>query len=127
MIDCKTAFVKLPIFADSKGAITWGERFSFGNGGSEDTGYITMVPVRILGMGMSSARKAGDVTVVVIVNNVDIPECKVSLTNDIPRKLYNFHIPFEKTYKRPIINFVSKTNSSDTLCTTVSLIMEIIK
>ena len=31
--------IYLTIFAESKGALTWGERFSFGNGGREDTGY----------------------------------------------------------------------------------------
>ena len=36
----------------------------------------------ILGMGMSSARKADDVTVALLMNKIEIPECKVSLTND---------------------------------------------
>ena len=49
----------LIIFAESKGALMWGERFSFGNGGREDTGYVTMFLTRIYGMGLSSARKAG--------------------------------------------------------------------
>ena len=34
--------IYLTIFAESKGALTWGERFSFGNGGREDTGYVTV-------------------------------------------------------------------------------------
>ena len=42
-----------------------------------------MFPLRILGMGLSSARKAGDVTVALLINNVEIPECRVlSLTID---------------------------------------------
>ena len=41
-----------------------------------------MFPVRILGMSLSSARKAGDVTVVLLVNNVEIPECMAFLTKD---------------------------------------------
>ena len=44
-------------------------------------------------MGLSSARKAGNVTVALLVNNVEIPECRVSLTNDRPRKHDNFDIP----------------------------------
>ena len=44
--------IHLTLYAESKGALTWGERFSFGNGGREDTGYFTMFPVRILGMGL---------------------------------------------------------------------------
>ena len=47
--------IYLTLFAESKGALMWGERFSFGNGGREDTGYVTMFPVCILGMGLSSA------------------------------------------------------------------------
>ena len=77
MRHCKIAFVKWllrneigsisdkiyrTIFAESKDALTWGEQFSFGNEGREDTGYVTIFPVRILGMGLSSARKAGNVT-----------------------------------------------------------------
>ena len=112
--------IYLTIYSESKGALTWGERFSSRNGGREDTGYVTMFLVRILGMGLSSARKAGGVTVALPVNIVEIPNCKVSLTNDRPRKHDNFDIPFEET-EWSVINFVSKTNSSDTLCTTVCL------
>ena len=78
--------IYLTIFAEIEGAFTWGERFSFGNGGREDTGYVTMFPVRILGMGLSSARKAGDVTAALLINNVEIPECRVSLTIHRPKK-----------------------------------------
>ena len=45
--------------------------------------YVTMFPLRILGMGLSSARKAGGLTVALLINNVEIPECRVlSLTID---------------------------------------------
>ena len=44
--------IYLTIYSESKGALTWGERFSFGNGGREDTGYVIMFPVRIFGMGL---------------------------------------------------------------------------
>ena len=37
-----------------------------------------MFPVRILGMGLSIARKAVNVIVALLVNNVEHPECKVS-------------------------------------------------
>ena len=50
----------------------------------------------------------------------------VSLNNDRPKKNDNFDNPFE-VIEGSVINFVSKTYSSDMLCTTVSLIMEIIK
>ena len=75
-------------------ALTWGERFSFGNGGRDVTGYITIFPVRILGMSLSSARKAGDVTVALPVNYVEIPECMVYLNNDRPKKhdILIFHL-----------------------------------
>ena len=43
--------IYLRIFAESKGTLTWGERFSFGNSGREEAGYVTMFPARILGMG----------------------------------------------------------------------------
>ena len=112
------------IFAESKGALKLGERFSSGNGGREDSGYVTMFPACILGMGLSLARRAGDITVALLVNNVDIQEYSFSLTYDRPRMHYNFDIQFEVT-EGSVINFVSKTNYSDTLCTTVSLIIEI--
>ena len=54
------------------------------------------------------------------------PECRISLTNDRPRKHDNFDVLFE-VKDGSVINFVSKTYSSDTLCTTVSLIMESMK
>ena len=73
--------IYLTIFAESKGALMWGEQFSFVNGGREDTGHVTMFPVRILGMGLLTARKACDVTVALLLNNVKIPEWWVSLTN----------------------------------------------
>ena len=41
-------------------------------------GYVTMFPVRILGMGLSSARNADDVTVALLINNVELPDCRVS-------------------------------------------------
>ena len=118
--------IYLTIFAESKGAQTWNERFSFGNDGREDIWYVTMFPERILCMCLYFARKAGDVTVALLVNYVEIPKCRVSLTKDRPRKDDNFDIPFEVT-EGSVINFVSKTNSLDTLCTTVSSIMIIIK
>ena len=68
------------IFAESKGAPKLGERFSSGNGGREDSGYVTMFPACILGMGLSLARRAGDITVALLVNNVDIQEYSVSPT-----------------------------------------------
>ena len=77
-------------------------------------------------MGMSSARNAYGVTVALLVNNIEIPECKVSLTNDRQRKHDNFDFPFEVT-EGSVINFVSKTNTSDMLSTTVFSIVEIIK
>ena len=73
-----------------------------------------MFPVRFLGMGLSSARTDGDVIVAPLVNIVEIPECRASLTNDRPRKHDNFDIPFEVT-EGSHIKFVSKTKSSDTL------------
>ena len=48
----------------------------------EKTQGMLMFPVHILGMSLSSARKAGDVTVVLLVNNVEIPECMGFLTKD---------------------------------------------
>ena len=92
----------------------------------EKTQGMLLFLVRILGMGLSSARKAGDVTVALLANNVKIPECTGFLTNDRLRKRDNFDILFEVT-EETIINFVRKANSSDMLCTTVSLIMEILK
>ena len=79
--------IYLTLFVESKGAIMCGERFSFGNGRREDTGYVTMFPVCILGMGLSSARNSGDVTVALFVNNVEIPECigVLSITTDQKR------------------------------------------
>ena len=85
--------------------------FSFGNGGREDTRYVTMFPVHVLGMGLSSSRKAGDVTVALLVNNVEIQEYRASLTNDRPRK-HDFDISFE-VKQGSVIDFVCKTNSSD--------------
>ena len=49
--------IYLTIYAESKGALTWSGRLSFGNGGREDTGYVTMFPVRILGRGLSFSLK----------------------------------------------------------------------
>ena len=71
-------------------------------------------------MGLFSARMAGDVTVALLENDVEIQECSISLIND------NFDIPFEVT-EGCVINFVSKSNRSDTLCTNVSLVMKIIR
>ena len=54
-----------------------------------------------------------------------VPEVAIILTM-MTKKNDNFDIPFEVT-EGFVINFVSKSNSLDMLCTTVSLIMEIIK
>ena len=48
----------------------------------EKTQGMLLFTVRILGIGLSSARKAGDVTVALLVNNVEIPECMGFLTKD---------------------------------------------
>ena len=141
MLDCKIARAKWllrneigsisdkihrTIFAESNGALTWGGQFSFGNGGREDTGYVTMFPVRILGMGLSSARKTDNVTGALLWIMARFQnEGFLSLTID-KESMTLFYIPFEVT-EGSVINFVSKANSSDTLCITVSLIMEIIK
>ena len=87
--------IYLTFFVESKGAIMCGERFSFGNGRREDTGYVTMFPVCILGVGLSSARNSGDVTVALFVNNVEIPECigVLSITTDLKRMtILIFHL-----------------------------------
>ena len=73
-----------------------------------------MFPARI-----ASTRRAGDVTVA-LVNNFDVEDYSSFLTNERLRTHNNFGIPFEVT-AGSIINIVSKTNSSDTLCTAVSL------
>ena len=80
----------------------------------------------ILGMGLSSTRRAIDVNVALLVNIVEIPKCSDSLTNNRSRKHCNFDIPFEVT-EGSVINFVSKPNNSDTQCTAVSFIIKIIK
>ena len=106
-----------------------GEHLPLGMLEEKTQGMLLCFPVRILGMGLSSTRRASDVTVALLVNIVEIPECSVSLTNNRSRKHGNFDIPFEVT-EGSVINFVSickKPNSSDTQCTTVSFIMKIIK
>ena len=116
--------INLKIFAESKGALRWGEHLPLGMVGEKTQGMLLCFPVCILGMGLSSTRRASDVTVALLVNNVEIPKCSVSLANNRSRKHGNFDIPFEVT-EGSVINLVSKTNSSDTQCTTVSFIIKI--
>ena len=114
----------ISIFAESKGALVENEVFSFGNGGRADgAGYVMMRRGRILGIGLASKRKSGEVAVGISVNEKLLPGCEITL-HTTPRKHDNFDTPF---IVKPgsVINFVCKTGNATTESTVASMLIEL--
>lgn len=115
---------RLVIFAESRGSLEENEVFSFGNGGrTNGVGYVLPRKGHILGIGLSSSRLAGEITVGVSVNGHDLPFCEITLYAK-QSKYESFAKPFELE-AGDIINFVNKTGNATTENTVVSLLIEL--
>ena len=115
----------LTIVAESKGSLTKGEVFSFGNGGKEkDVGYRVMYPMRVLGIGISSERTAGEINIGVVVNGAEMPGCDITVPANRKNydRIYDFYF---ELLPGKIINFINKKNNPTAVNTVVSLIMQL--
>ena len=98
--------------------------FSFGNGGKEaGVGYVMNFPGQILGIGLSSKRLKGDVSVVVSINENHQTGYDITL-NIVLRKHDNFDKPL-RVEAGDAIDFVCKSNNSTCVNTVVSMIIEL--
>ena len=114
----------ISICAESKGPLQKNEVFSFGNGGREvGVGYVMNFPGQILGLGLSSKRTKGDVSVVVSINGNPQAGYDISL-NNILRKHDNFATPL-KVKAGDAIDFVCQTNNATCVNTVASMIIEL--
>lgn len=114
----------ISICAESKGPLQKNEVFSFGNGGREvGVGYVMNFPGQILGVGLSSKRTKGDVSVVVSINGNPQAGYGISL-NTILRKHDNFATPL-KVEAGDAIDFVCQTNNATCVNTVASMIIEL--
>ena len=114
----------ISIFAESKGAIIENEIFSFGNGGRERrAGYVMMRQGRILGIGLSSKRRSGEVSVGISVNDKILPNCEITL-DTTAKKHEIFSTPFIVD-AGSVINFVCKKENLTTENTVASLLIEL--
>ena len=114
----------ISICAESKGPLQNNEVFSFGNGGREvGVGYVMNFPGQILGIGLSSKRLKGDVSVVVSINENHQTGYDITL-NSVLRKHDNFDKPL-RVEAGDAIDFVCKSNNSTCVNTVVSMIIEL--
>lgn len=117
---------KITICAESKGPLQKNEVFSFGNGGREgQVGYITVYPIRILAVGVSSKRKSGELNIGIAINGVEYPGYDITLGENV----FNHHVFFDRYFEvlpGKTINFICKNNNSTAVDTVACLMIEII-
>ena len=114
----------ISICAESKGTLQNNEVFSFGNGGKEEgVGYVMNFPGQILGIGLSSKRLGGDVSVVVSIDGNHQTGYGITL-GSASRGYYNFDKPL-KVEAGDAIDFVCKSNNSTCVNTVASMIIEL--
>lgn len=112
----------ITLAAETKGGIENGELFSFGNGGRSG-GYVCMFPGKILGMGLYSDRKKGDVNVAIIVNGKETQGYDITITR--PSGNDNFSKPLA-VEAGDVVNFICKSDNAGALNTIASLIIELL-
>ena len=112
----------ITLSAETKGALEKGELFSFGNGGRSG-GYVCMFPGKILGMGLYSDRKYGDVNVAIIVNGKETQGYDITITR--PSGHDNFSKPLS-VEAGDVVNFICKSYNASALNTIASLIIELL-
>lgn len=114
----------ISICAESKGSLQKNEVFGFGNGGREvGVGYVMNFPGQIIGVGLSSKRTKGDVSVAIAINGNPQAGYDISL-NNILRKHDNFATPL-KVEAGDAIDFVCQTNNATCVNTVASMIIEL--
>ena len=114
----------ISIFAESKGTLQNDEVFSFGNGGKEvGVGYVMNFPGQILGIGLSSARLGGDVSVVVSIDGNHQTGYGITL-GSASRGYYNFDKPL-RVEAGDEINFVCEISNNTCVNTVASMIIEL--
>ena len=80
----------ITVTAESKGPLTSGEIFSFGNAGkSANTGYVMIKSGRIIGMGLISDRSRGTAHVHILVNSGGLIGSEIILEEGVKKKTYN--------------------------------------
>lgn len=113
----------ITISAESKGPLTDGKVFSFGNAGRvKSVGYVVMRSGYIVGISLSSKRSDGEVRVGVMVDEKVLQGYDITL-NTTPRKHDNFSHPFYVA-AGSVINFVSLENNVTAVNTVASLLFE---
>ena len=113
----------ITIGAETKGALTNGKVFSFGNAGREKgVGYVMMRDGYITSIGLSSERVGGEVRVGVLVNGEILNWCEITL-HTTSKKHDNFDTPFFVNVGS-VINFVSLVGNATAVNTVASLLIE---
>lgn len=114
------------ICAESKGPLVIGEVFSFGNGCKVvKCGCVMSYPGQILGMGLSSSRTSGEVTVAVTVWKGNQKYANPNkLPDGLQRNHYIFNTP-EKFEAGDTIEFVSLCDNPTCTSTVVSATIEL--
>ena len=118
---------KYTICAESKGSLTKGEVFSFGNAGREpNVGYVAMYKSRITAISVSSDRKAGEVNIGILINGKEqFPRHDIKLPEKIGSRMERFDQYPPEVLAGETINFVSKNNNPTNINTVACLMLEI--
>ena len=112
----------ITIVAETRNNLTWGELFSFGNGGKVG-GFVTNVKGKILGMGLYSKRSdGGQISVGIVVNDEERKGYGITISDTSGYR--NFSTPWEVD-SGDVINFISKTTNNNVENTVASLLMQI--
>ena len=115
----------ITITAESKGTLTSGEIFSFGNGGkTADTGYVMMKSGRVIGIGFVSDRSRGKANAQVLVNSKGLKGSVIELDDGIKSNFKLYDNPFDVS-AGDVITFVAGTTNGTTINTVVSLLIEL--
>ena len=115
----------ITVTAESKGPLTNGEIFSFGNAGkSANTGYVMMKSGRIVGMSLVSDRLRGPAHTQILVNSEGLIGSEIILEDGIKK----MHGMYDKPYNvnaGDVINFITFTTNGTTINTVVSVLIEL--
>ena len=113
----------ITISAETKGTLSVGKVFSFGNAGRQKgVGYVMMRRGYITGISLSSERSSGTVRVGVLTNGDILAGCEITLYTT-SRKHDNFDTPFF-VEAGSVINFVSLESNGTVVNTVASLLIE---
>ena len=115
----------ITVTAESKGPLTSGEIFSFGNAGkSANTGYVMMKSGSIVSISLVSDRLRGPAHTQILVNSEGLIGSEIILKDGIKK----MHGMYDKPYNvnaGDVINFITFTTNGTTINTVVSILIEL--